>query len=104
MAHLLRQAAIDLPHPTDANRTLWDARTDAGPLTGPKTANLGARSMEELGADHYAEELLMEEFSKPDSLSIRPLGSGSDYTVFLQRIGVSPRPSKGVLTPSSVFR
>ncbi|KAG8926201.1 hypothetical protein FRC01_009216 [Tulasnella sp. 417] len=89
LGHLLRQAAIDIPHPTEANRTLWDARTDSGPLTGPKAMNLGGRSVEEIGADHYAEQVLMEEFAKPDSLNIRPLGSGSDYTVFLQRIGIA---------------
>lgn len=89
LGHLLRQAAIDIPHPTKANRTLWDARKDSGPLTGPKATNLLGRSVEEIGADHYAEQLLMEEFAKPDSLNIRPLGSGSDYTVFLQRIGIA---------------
>ncbi|KAG8988073.1 hypothetical protein FRB90_002974 [Tulasnella sp. 427] len=89
LGHLLRQAAIDLPHPTDANRTLWDARQDSGTYTGPKAPHLSGRSLEEIGADHFAEQLLMEEFAKPDNLNIRPLGSGSDYTVFLQRIGIA---------------
>ncbi|KAG8908851.1 hypothetical protein FRB99_003091, partial [Tulasnella sp. 403] len=74
LAHLLIQAATDLPHPTDANRTLLDARNDAGKLTGPAGGSHPKKPKRPLG--QY-------------DTGVRPLGSGSDYTVFLQRIGVA---------------
>lgn len=84
LAHLVKGAAQSVAHPTDANRTLWDAREDAGPFTGPHDAE------KELGADlQAAVDLKAEMQSDPYSTGVRPLGSGSDYTVFLQRIGVS---------------
>lgn len=80
LAHLLRQVALEIPHPTDANRTLWDARTDSGKLTGPGPN--GATGPAPKLPEHKVEQ-------ETDRMNIRPLGSGSDYTVFLQRIGVS---------------
>ncbi|HEV7736220.1 MAG TPA: hypothetical protein VGO47_02460, partial [Chlamydiales bacterium] len=71
MAHLLKSVAQDLPHPTDEGRTLWDARNDQGPFTGQNDSESGARSA------------VVDE-----GLGIHPLGSGSDYTAFLQRLGV----------------
>ncbi|KAI0321954.1 Zn-dependent exopeptidase [Amylostereum chailletii] len=75
-AHFIRQTALELPHPTDPSRTLWDARDDKGPLFGK----------------HIDDELLAMEIetkAASDSVGVRPLGSGSDYTVFLQRLGVA---------------
>lgn len=69
LAHLIRQTAQDLDHPTEAGRSLWDARTDTGKFPAP--------------AGHVEEQF--ETLSE----GVRPLGSGSDYTVFLQRLGVS---------------
>jgi N-acetylated-alpha-linked acidic dipeptidase len=77
LAHTLRQAAIDIPHPTDANRTLWDAKDDVGPFTGPIDKDV-------LNAQREAEA----ELKAVSSTGVSPLGSGSDYTVFLQRLGV----------------
>ncbi|CAE6441441.1 unnamed protein product [Rhizoctonia solani] len=76
IAPLLRQVALDLPHykQPSAGRTLWDAREDTGPFMEPN---------------------LLEKFSKTNrqesinSTGIRTLGSGSDYTVFLQQIGIT---------------
>ncbi|KXN89501.1 Glutamate carboxypeptidase 2 [Leucoagaricus sp. SymC.cos] len=65
LAHFIRDTAQDIPHPTDANRTLWDARNDEA----------------------------------ADNLGVSPLGSGSDYTVFLQRSGV-PSTNEG-FSPAS---
>jgi len=78
LAHLLRQAALDIPHPTDANRTLWDARDDTGSFTGPtdKEATLVQRETEAA-------------LKSVSSTGVSPLGSGSDYTVFLQRLGIA---------------
>ena len=81
LAHLIRGAAEAVPHPTDANRTLWDARQDTGKLTGP---------VSELGTDHFMQQAQDLEFATdPHSTGVFALGSGSDYTVFLQRLGVS---------------
>lgn len=86
LAHLLHSAALDVAHPTEANRTLWDARKDSGKLTGP--VHLAGRTLKEHAVDLHEQEEELKEFAKPDNLNVRPLGSGSDYTVFLQRIGV----------------
>ena len=34
LAHLIRDVALKVPHPTDNTRTLWDARHDVGPFDG----------------------------------------------------------------------
>jgi N-acetylated-alpha-linked acidic dipeptidase len=76
LAHFIRNAARDIPHPTDANRTLWDARNDDGPFTGPPSKiNSGVVNI--------------TQFEAEDDLELVPLGSGSDFTVFLQRNSVS---------------
>lgn len=75
LAHLLMQTAIQIPHPTSEGRTLWDARDDRGTLFGDNFDS------EILDMDHAAHLSV-------DNLGVRPLGSGSDYTVFLQYIGV----------------
>lgn len=66
---------MQIPHPTSEGRTLWDARTDTGTLFG----------------DNIDSEVLAmteETDTSTDETGVRPLGSGSDYTVFLQHIGV----------------
>lgn len=75
LAHLLRDTAEQIPHPTSEGRSLWDARTDNGELFGD---NLDA----EVAAMHK------HTLSNSDNIDVTPLGSGSDYTVFLQYIGV----------------
>lgn len=74
LAHFLRKTIEDLPHPTDPKRTLWDATADRGQLFG-----------EYDDIDSLDTEV---ETQAADSVGIGPLGSGSDYTVFLQRLGV----------------
>lgn len=76
MAHLVRQAALDVPHPTDANRSLWDATTDHGIFPVPPLEFDEHRSAASVAGAHA------------DSLGVGVLGSGSDFTVFLQRLGV----------------
>ncbi|KAF8342316.1 uncharacterized protein EI90DRAFT_2988837 [Cantharellus anzutake] len=77
LAHLIRGVAQDLPHPTDLNRTLWDARRDNGkfPLVD-----------KEKDVKLAVEESTIHE---SESTGVKPLGSGSDYTVFLQRLGIA---------------
>ena len=74
LAHFIRKTAEDLPHPTDPKRTLWDATADSGQLFGE------GHDINSLGTEVEIEAV--------DSVGIRPLGSGSDFTVFLQRLGV----------------
>ena len=81
LAHLIRDTAKELPHPTDKGRTLWDATYDDGKLFGLMGhANVSAK--EEVKA------IRAMELAKADNIGVSPLGSGSDYTVFLQRSGV----------------
>ncbi|KAG8860116.1 hypothetical protein FRB96_004139 [Tulasnella sp. 330] len=87
LAHLLRGVAQEIPHPTDAGRTLWDARLDHGKLTGPASAQ--ELTFQDMGIDWQNEELRMAELRQPENTGVSPLGSGSDFTVFLQRIGVA---------------
>ncbi|KAI0005160.1 hypothetical protein BJV74DRAFT_875682 [Russula compacta] len=81
LAHFIRKAAEDVPHPTDPKRTLWDATADRGQLSGKYD-----------DADSLGTEI---ETQGADNVGIRPLGSGSDYTVFLQRLGVASMDSGG---------
>ncbi|KAI9574759.1 hypothetical protein HD554DRAFT_2232863 [Boletus coccyginus] len=76
LSHLLRSTAKQIPHPTSEGRSLWDARLDKGELIG--------ESLDAEAATIYEEMELAA-----DSIGINPLGSGSDYTVFLQYIGVA---------------
>ena len=79
MAHLIRDTAEELPHLTDKGRTLWDATNDDGKLFGLMGhANVSAKKA-----------IRAMELAQADNIGVSPLGSGSDYTVFLQRIGVS---------------
>ncbi|KAI0036775.1 Zn-dependent exopeptidase [Vararia minispora EC-137] len=76
LSHFLKETAQAVPHPTDPDRTLWDARNDVGPL---------------FGAHVDTEALAMHEEAKvvSDEVGVSPLGSGSDFTVFLQRLGIA---------------
>ncbi|PCH41196.1 Zn-dependent exopeptidase [Wolfiporia cocos MD-104 SS10] len=77
-AHFLRSAAEEIPHPTKPGLTLWDATQDKGPLYGSHIDAEALALYEEVQAQFAANEL-----------GVGVLGSGSDYTVFLQRIGVA---------------
>ncbi|KAK0190885.1 Zn-dependent exopeptidase [Armillaria mellea] len=84
LAPLIKQTALDIPHPTIPGKTLWDARHDEGPfrddaLSIDMTADLGVLM------DYEAKKKAKDKLST----GVLPLGSGSDYTVFLQRLGVS---------------
>lgn len=83
LAHFIRETAEGVPHPTVANKTLWDARSDSGLLTQPDS--LGKSD----DAVKIAQTELEVAIAMADDLGVSPLGSGSDYTVFLQRNGVS---------------
>jgi N-acetylated-alpha-linked acidic dipeptidase len=78
LAHLVLRAAQDVPHPTEANKTLCDARHDVGPFQG---------KMDKDFEQSYKAERA-KSVTKGAGTGINPLGSGSDFTVFLQRLGV----------------
>ncbi|KAJ3576240.1 hypothetical protein NP233_g572 [Leucocoprinus birnbaumii] len=83
LAHFIRETAQEIPHPTDANRTLWDASNDDGPLlnsTSPvNVANTVRVAQTGLGVAATV---------RTDDLGVSLLGTGSDFTVFLQRNGI----------------
>lgn len=76
LAHLIRRTAHDIPHPTKLNKTLWDAGEDLGPFRGPADLEVMAKFQEK------------QSKAMRQETGVFPLGSGSDFTVFLQRIGV----------------
>ncbi|KAF9569000.1 Zn-dependent exopeptidase [Agrocybe pediades] len=81
LSHFIRETAQVIPHPTDANRTLWDATRDTGDLFGNATMISPIDPMVTAMKDM--------EVAAADAIGVSPLGSGSDYTVFLQRNGIA---------------
>lgn len=71
----MRSTAQEITHPTDPTRTLWDARTDNGPYYQPGDELVHAQADERMR-------------TAEGSIGVGYLGSGSDFTVFLQHIGV----------------
>ncbi|THG94618.1 hypothetical protein EW026_g6888 [Hermanssonia centrifuga] len=88
LAHLIRKTAQDVPHPLDSTKTLWDARTDIGPFTHGSVDDESIKL-------HPANQLRRS----PDT-GIATLGSGSDFTVFLQRLGIASMDQSFSMTPS----
>lgn len=88
LSHLYREAAEAIPHPTKLGKTLWDARYDTGALFGPNAIDNGSVELDpEVVAMHELHDNI--DISVADALGVNPLGSGSDYTVFLQHLGVA---------------
>ncbi|KAF9238740.1 Zn-dependent exopeptidase, partial [Melanogaster broomeanus] len=82
LAHLIKRSAQDVPHPTDPSRTVWDALYDSGPYTGEQDEEFAIMWAAKNGSRARVA-------SEDDVRHVSPLGSGSDYTVFLQRLGVA---------------
>ncbi|KAG8776309.1 hypothetical protein FRC16_004557, partial [Serendipita sp. 398] len=83
LAHLIMNAAIAVPHPHNSSKTLWDARLEKGPF--PPPSSVAGLDLSELVLEKLAEEQAIEQADIP----VNPLGSGSDYTVMLQRLGIA---------------
>ena len=83
LAHMIRDIAEELPHPTDKARTLWDATNDDGKLFGLMGHGNNVSAKEE-----EVKPIRATELSKADNIGVYLLGSGSDFTVFMQRNGV----------------
>ena len=71
-----------MAHPTVEGKTLWDATVDDGPF---KSLWLNGS----IDADFLEMYTLEQRKSQAHKTQVYPLGSGSDYTVFLQRLGVA---------------
>jgi len=69
-------------HPTVVGKTLWDATLDDGPFKylWPNGS---------IDADFLEGYNLEQHKLQAHKTQVHPLGSGSDYTVFLQRLGVA---------------
>ena len=91
MAHVINQVDKEIPHPTDPTKTLFDAHKDEGPHKDPKfTIDKGFLA----NYKKSRKELFDSETGIP------PLGSGSDFTVFLQRLGIASQDQSFGPTPS----
>lgn len=91
LANFVRQAAIDVPHPTKANKTLWDARNDRGELFGKVDAEVQEMYDAQFGPSLERDVDVFTTNGKKlraAGTGVSPLGSGSDFTVFLQYLGV----------------
>ncbi|KAJ8072028.1 Vacuolar protein sorting-associated protein 70 [Marasmius tenuissimus] len=93
LAHLIKRTALDVPHPTTEGKTLWDARDDQGPFTG---FNGSAKVDTEVVHDFETRKAK----GRASSTGVGLLGSGSDFTVFLQRLGVASAHQSFSETPS----
>jgi len=82
LSHLLRRVADFIPHPTDPKRSIWSSQTDVGPFAG------NISSLQSQTSALQAFEIAAKRLA-PASLDVAPLGSGSDFTVFLQHIGIA---------------
>ncbi|KAF5340153.1 hypothetical protein D9758_016846 [Tetrapyrgos nigripes] len=91
LAHLIRKTAGDVPHPTEADggKTLWDARQDDGPFHESFFYNASAVVDAEVLQAYETEKAKQTVEEESGKTGVNPLGSGSDYTVFLQRIGIA---------------
>ncbi|KAF8969498.1 hypothetical protein BDZ97DRAFT_1653974 [Flammula alnicola] len=84
LAHVIKQTALDVPHPTDEHRTLWDAIGDQGPYK-----NFVGGFNDTIDSDFLELYNKKERKLQASKTKVYPLGSGSDFTVFLQRLGVA---------------
>ncbi|THH11530.1 hypothetical protein EW145_g577 [Phellinidium pouzarii] len=85
LSQLIVKTAKDIPHPTKEDQTLWDAVNDNGPFEG--------------AIDHGYQERYDSKrvVSKNGVPGVSPVGSGSDFTVFLQHLGVAVAQNLGLL-------
>ncbi|KAF8897846.1 hypothetical protein BD779DRAFT_1432452 [Infundibulicybe gibba] len=97
LAHLIKRTALDVAHPTIAGKTLWDARDDEGPFTGTDEEIFNTREVDETYLNMYLADKKERHASQT---GIPALGSGSDYTVFLQRLGVASTDQGFGFTPT----
>jgi N-acetylated-alpha-linked acidic dipeptidase len=96
LSHLILDSARDVPHPTIPGKTLFDAHTDNGPISIAE-----ARADPEYMAAYEAIETRRQE-AKGSNL-LQPLGSGSDFTVFLEHLGIASSSTGFSSTPQDAI-
>lgn len=77
LANLIKQTAMDVEYD---GKSLWDSRNDVGPYGSPDDV---------IDSDFLGTMQDAEAQRLASRTGITPLGSGSDYTVFLQRLGIA---------------
>ena len=82
LANLLRQTAMDLPHPTRPNASLWDATKDQGPFAEAAVTGI-------IDSDFKINYEMQELQKSKLKTGVSLMGSGSDFTVFLQHLGIA---------------
>ncbi|KAJ6490293.1 Zn-dependent exopeptidase [Mycena vitilis] len=80
LAHLSLRTAKDVPHPTVPGKTLFDAQEDIGPIS-----IAGAPADPAFVAAYEAAQTRRRTAKQ----MLQPLGSGSDFTVFLEHLGIA---------------
>ncbi|KAF8213851.1 hypothetical protein K438DRAFT_1660450 [Mycena galopus ATCC 62051] len=80
LSQLILNTARDIPHPTVPGKRLFDAQNDNGPISIAE----GYADPEYVAAFEAAEKHRNEAKSL-----LPPLGSGSDFTVFLEHLGIA---------------
>jgi hypothetical protein len=83
LAHLIRATALVIEHPTKRGKSLWDARGDLGPYRKRNDSSTSADAR--FGYPNETEKMIISPYKRG---LVEPLGAGSDYTVFLDRLGV----------------
>ncbi|KAF9053208.1 hypothetical protein BJ165DRAFT_1338917 [Panaeolus papilionaceus] len=98
LAHVIKGAAQEISHPNVAGKTLWDAMNDEGPFKGAlATSKLNVSIIDPEYLRMY-DTAQMER--KSSDTGVFALGSGTDHTAFLQRLGVASSVTGFVRTPS----
>ncbi|KAF7352524.1 Zn-dependent exopeptidase [Mycena venus] len=85
LSHLILDTARDVPHPTIPGKSLFDAQDDDGPISIDVA---GAQVDTEYMAAYEAAETARRRREAKGGL-LRTLGSGSDFTVFLEHLGIA---------------
>ncbi|KAH0587664.1 hypothetical protein H2248_006431 [Termitomyces sp. 'cryptogamus'] len=81
LANVIKETALKISHPTTEGKNLWDAKDDEGPFQ--------PASYFTIDTDFLWSYTATQQKLRASKTGISPLGSGSDFTVFLQRIGVA---------------
>ncbi|KAJ7241931.1 Zn-dependent exopeptidase [Mycena haematopus] len=80
LSHLVLDTARDVPHPGLPGKTLFDAQTDNGPISIAEASP---------DPDFVAAYQAADTHRQDAKGLLAPLGSGSDFTVFLQHLGIA---------------
>ncbi|KAJ7241961.1 hypothetical protein B0H12DRAFT_1023903, partial [Mycena haematopus] len=80
LSHLILDTARDVPHPGHPGKTLFDAQSDTGPISIAETR---------ADPDFVVAYQAAETHRQTAKSLLAPLGTASDFTVFLQHLGIA---------------